>query len=309
MRHMRLAQAIAVAATGLTLSASALAQSAPPAAAPYAPYAAPAPVAPAPYAYPPAGYAPPYGASAPAGAYGSPPGGWRAQPAGPAAAVPPEVERTTGTYVGPRFRWMIVPQFVQNVFADGGTSFGAPMIGAEVALRHKTFEYVFALSYASYVYQAPFKSKSDGDLAWEYVDANLKTLWATTDFFWAAPLAGERVEFLYGLGLGMGVMFGRLGREQAKPDGAGGIVACTADASGSGPAAGEPKNYCDHSNSRYGGYEEPSWFSGGQRPVFLPWLAVQTGLRFQIAPRVVTRLDLGWSLYGPVFGLSGAFGT
>ena len=58
-----------------------------------------------------------------------------------------------------------------------------------------------------------------------------------------------------------------------------------------------------------GGFQEPSWFGGGAKPVFFPWVGIpQIGLRYKPIGQVETRLTVGLALTGFWFGLSADYG-
>ena len=114
----------------------------------------------------------------------------------PDAAKPPPrvdeadwspVEKPGETYyfVGARYRALVVPQFMINMFADGGQTFVVHGVGAEFGIRKDNFEILPSIWLADYSFKdAPFKGKSDGPDAWEIIDSNLKVLYLTADFLW-----------------------------------------------------------------------------------------------------------------------------
>lgn len=219
-----------------------------------------------------------------------------------------EQENVTYKFVGLRFRYVVVPSFMFDLYqADGGSTVTAPGIGLEYAVRRNGFEYDAWLMYASYsMKSSPFKAKSDPDQAYEIVKSELKTLSIGADFMWSAPL-DKGFSIVYGGGAGLGIVFGNLYRNQAYPPNAPGnpdtYVKCPA------PGAG-PGDYCGSDNDHYGSYAEPSWFDGGSKPVLFPWIALpQIGLRWKPSPKFAMRLDTGLSFPGPFFfGLSGQYG-
>jgi len=193
--------------------------------------------------------------------------------------------------------------------ADGGRAVWAPSIGAEYVTRRNGFEVDWWLAYASYgMDDAPFKSKSDPDVAYEIVRSEIKTLTVGADFLWTKPISDGVWSLSYGGGAGVGVVFGSLYRNQSYPlNGQAGdpedYVKCSAPGAGSG-------EYCTDDNGHYGDYTEPSWFDGGAKPVLFPWVALpQVGLRWQPSRQFVARLDTGLSFPGPFFfGISGQYG-
>src|SRR5258708_22173302 len=110
--------------------------------------------------------------SAPAWSYGT--GGGRGgspytNPRAPQPHVDPPNEEADTTYrfVGARFRYVVIPEFY-GLLVSGGTTIGVPAIGPEFTIRKNGFDYVLSAMYASYaVDPTPFKSKSDGNEAWE----------------------------------------------------------------------------------------------------------------------------------------------
>jgi len=219
------------------------------------------------------------------------------------------VEQPGKTYygVGLRYRGIIVPKFMMNIFGSGGTTILANGVGPEFVIRKDNFEYEFSMMYAGYgMDDTPFKAKTDGADAWEIVQSKLKILYLTADFDWTHNFKPE-IGINYGFGAGIGFVWGPLYRTQAYP-GAGanndtgeGFVKCT--------APGVPNAaYCGNDNNHYNGYTEPNWANGGSKPIIFPWLAVQTGLRYKPHRNFIARLDLGFSTSGPFFGIGADYG-
>src|SRR5688572_13495660 len=136
-----------------------------------------------------------------------------------ALASPVEEKGVTYRFVGLRYRGLVVPQFMQSLFgADGGTTVYAHNFGPEFIVRKDNFEYDLSITYTSYAFDAtPFKAKTDGEDAWEIVTSEIKVLYFTSDFLWSHPFS-ETVAFTYGMGAGLGIVFGDLKRVQAYKD-------------------------------------------------------------------------------------------
>lgn len=223
------------------------------------------------------------------------------------ASSPVEQEGTTYRFVGARFRYIILPKFMMNLFGDGGTTVGIPAFGPEFGIRKNGFETILGLQYSIYSMDpTPFKASSDPDNAYEIVDASLKVLYVTADFLWSAPI-DPKWQVLYGVGTGLGIVFGDIHRQQAyppngRPSDPTTYLPCR--------SVGNPDaNYCGNDNNHYGSYTEPSWANGGSQPVIFPWLALQTGIRFKPTHDFAARFELGWNLLnGPFFGLAGQYG-
>jgi hypothetical protein len=221
-----------------------------------------------------------------------------------AGGSPVELPGKTYLFVGARYRPIIVPKFMMNMFGDGGRTIVAHAFGPEFAIRKNAFEYNLSIWYAGYgMDDTPFKAKDDGEKAWEIVSSKLKVLYITADFLWSQDFTPE-FALNYGLAGGFGFVFGDLYRTQAKPGpGANGntgegFVKCTQI----------DGNYCDDSNNHYNGYTEKSWANGGSKPILFPWFVLQTGLRYKPHRNVVARLDAGFGTSGFFLGLGLDYG-
>src|SRR6478735_2712133 len=127
------------------------------------------------------------------------------------------VEKPGETYyfVGARYRGIILPQFMMNMFADGGQTIYVNGVGAEFGIRKDDFEFLPSVWYAGYgADDMPFKSKTDPDSAWELVDSSIKVLYLTADFLWSKPI-NKQFAINYGAGAGFGFVFGDITRQNA----------------------------------------------------------------------------------------------
>jgi hypothetical protein len=220
---------------------------------------------------------------------------------------PVELPGKTYRFVGARYRGIIVPKFMQNLFADGGRTLYVHAVGPEFAIRKDGFEYNLSAWLAFYnMDDTAFKGKNDPDTAWEIISTKMQILYLTSDFLWSHEFSPE-VALNYGVGAGLGLVFGDLFRTQSYPTALGqdpnDYSKCN------GPLDPNPI-YCDAdpNHNHYSGYTEPSWANGGSKPMFFPWLALQTGLRFKPAKSFAGRLDLGFGTSGFFFGVGGDYG-
>ncbi|HEY3257097.1 MAG TPA: hypothetical protein VGJ91_24235 [Polyangiaceae bacterium] len=219
------------------------------------------------------------------------------------------VEQPHQTYygVGLRYRAIIVPKFMQNLFGDGGRTILANGFGPEFTIRKDSFEYEFSAMFTGYgMDPTPFKASSDPAEAWEIVESKIKVLYLTADFVWSHDFVPE-FALNYGFGAGMGIVWGDLYRTQAYP----GPGANPSTGEGFLPCAGvgNPNpSYCGNDNNHYNGYTEPSWANGGSKPVIFPWLALQTGVRYKPHRNFIARFDTGFSTSGFFFGLGADYG-
>lgn len=218
------------------------------------------------------------------------------------ANSPEEKKNTTYYFVGARYRGLLIPKFMMTLFADGGTSVFSHGFGPEFTVRKDNFEYVLSAWFADYgMDRTLFKAKSDGPDAYEFVKSKMKAIYLTSDFNWTSqinPVFGLN----FGVGGGVGIFWGDLIRTEAYKDGSGNWLDCT------GP--GQPsayRYYCEERNGQYN-EKEPNWASGGSKPIVFPWFALQTGVRIKPHRNFMMRVDLGWALIGPFFGVSGNYG-
>jgi hypothetical protein len=220
------------------------------------------------------------------------------------ANSPVEKPNKTYYFVGARYRGMIIPTFMVTPFATVKelSSLYASGFGPELTVRKENFEYVLSAWFANYsMKNARFKAKNDPPESYEYVKANINALYLTSDFNWTSqinPYFGLNL----GIGAGLGLTWGKITRTEAYRDAGGAWHKC------GGPGQPDP-SYCglDTKDEQYG-YNEPSWANGGAKPFVFPWLALQTGVRIKPHRHVMFRIDLGWAITGPFFGISGNYG-
>jgi hypothetical protein len=234
------------------------------------------------------------------------------------AAPPPDTEADTGSpvekpdttyrFIGLRYRGVIVPKFMMNLFGDGGRTVYVDAFGPEFTIRKDAFEYVFSLWFADYGMQdTPFKSSSDAEDAWEIVSSELKVVFLTADFLWTHQFSPE-LGLNYGMGAGFGFVFGDLRRVQATPPGPGFVAGDPYDYQKCVAPGNPNSSYCGTDNDHYGDYTEPSWANGGSKPIIFPWLVLQTGLRYKPHRNFVARLDAGFGTSGFFVGLGANYG-
>jgi hypothetical protein len=220
---------------------------------------------------------------------------------------PVELPGKTYLFVGARYRAIILPKFMMNLFGDGGKTVVAHGFGPELAIRKNAFEYNLSVWYAGYgMSPTPFKAKDDPAPAWEIVESKLKSVFITADFLWSQDFSPE-FSLNYGMAGGFGIIFGDLYRTQARP-GSGPVD--TSTGAGFVPCVGgiPGDTYCDTDNDHYDGYKEKSWTDGGSKPILFPWLALQTGLRYKPHRNFAARFDAGFGTSGFFLGVGADYG-
>ena len=210
-------------------------------------------------------------------------------------------------FLGLRYRGIIVPEFMMDLFGDGGTTVYVDGVGPEVSIRKDHFEYIFSVWWSDYSMDwTPFKAKDDPRRAYELVKSEINVLYLTADFFWSHPFS-DVFALNWGMGAGVGVVWGDLSREQAYPP-RDSDVRDPYDWERCDGVNDPPGIWCDDDNDHYDGYTEDSWIDGGSKPIVFPWFAIQTGFRVKPHKRVVFRGDLGFGISGPFFGVAAAYG-
>ena len=225
----------------------------------------------------------------------------------PAPLVPSKEPRL---WLGASYRGYVIPRFAMNIFGDGGRSMIAPGGALSLVRSSGQLDISFSLGYAAFFLSpTPFKPRGTPDTEYEIIQADLSALQASFELVWNIPLdARQRFRFRIGGGVGIGYTFmGELYRTQAY---APGFVPgdpytykpCTAPSDP--PGSFRYCNQLDKDADHYGGYAEPSWFSGGARPLVYPWIVLpMLGLSFRPTPRVSIDLEIAPTLSGLLTGL------
>ncbi len=219
-----------------------------------------------------------------------------------------EVRDKTYMFIGARYRNVIIPEFVIGLFADGGASLFAHTPGLEFAIRKNNMEYQLFAQLGFYTMEdTPFKGKSDDEDAWEIIDARYKILFLGSDFMWSTDEFSPGFSLTYGAGVGLGLVFGDLIREQAYDSG--GQIPARVDSLERCVDEGDPNGfYCGANNKHYSGYVEPSWADGGSSPLVFPWIAGNFGMRYKAHKNFVFHAELGLMFTGAFLGAGVQYG-
>jgi len=228
-------------------------------------------------------------------------------------------------FIGARYRGTIIPQAFENIFVSGGKTFYSNTAGLEVDIRKDNFSIIPAVSYTSYGTggNVLFLQKNEQDVAgnWSIVNSDLGAIYLTADLLWSAKVA-PNVDFEYGFGVGLGVLFGSLQQNwvyatSANTPGAlpgnNGVYYAPCPNINTGPTSG-PGAGCspsDHSSgpAKVGGYVDPFWTGGGSVPNIFPHISIpQLGLRFKFLKQLEARFGVGFSITGFWFGFSADYG-
>lgn len=226
-----------------------------------------------------------------------------------------EIPSKTYLFVGLRYRGNVIPKFMLNIFVDEGKTIYSNSIGAELDIRKDGFSIIPSLVYTEYgTGDILFKEKGSKDIPGNYslVNSSMKAVYVGADLLWSTKIS-KTLDFEYGAGFGLGIVFGDLMTNWVQEDAQGSLGASNGKRYSACPTTGPAGcNRADHQNSsveKVGGYKEPSWFDGGSKPVVFPWISFpQVGLRFKPVKQFEGRLGMGFALTGFWFGLSGNYG-
>ncbi len=220
-------------------------------------------------------------------------------------------------FVGVRYRGTVIPQFMMNLFVNEGRTVYTNTIGIEADMRKDGFSFIPALSFVEYgMPDTLFLEKNkDANFAgnWSHVRSGMAGIYATADLLWSAKIS-KNVDFEYGAGFGLGVIFGSLNTNWVYEKAGGPYEAsdgrkfapCQTEADGIGCRKQDHQNA---TTAKVGNYEESSWANGGSKPnIFLHLAIPQFGVRIKPVKQFESRIGIGFSLTGFWFGLSGNYG-
>ena len=221
-------------------------------------------------------------------------------------------------FVGLRYRGTIIPKAILNLFVNEGASVYSSSIGVEFDLRKDGFSLIPAVSYTEYgtgdvLFQE--KNKSNDAFNYSVVNSSLKALYFTADLLWSVNIS-KVLDFEYGAGFGLGVIFGDLSNNWVHEDPNGPLTSSASPPKHYSPCQTindgfgcSPSNHTNPDPAKVGGYTESSWVNGGSKPNVFPHLALpELGVRIKPIKQLETRVMVGFSLTGFFFGINGAYG-
>ncbi len=238
-----------------------------------------------------------------------------------------ETPGQTYYFLGAYYRGTIVPQFMVNLFVDEGATFYTNSVGLQLDIRKDHFSLMPKLNVTEYGFDPVLflqKGKNASDAGnWSMVHSTLWGIYGGLDLLWSVPISKKGyVDFEYGLGVGIGFLFGNLYDTWVTTDSSHPGWYSKKSSSGTvyyqcettGPAGCNASN---HSGSKVGeekigtypGHTEPNWFGGGSVPgMFIDFTLPVLGLRFKPIKALELRTNIGFSLTGFFWNLSGYFG-
>ena len=215
-------------------------------------------------------------------------------------------------FLGATYRHVFIPGFLLEIGVDAAPSANNPAVGIDFTYRVDGFSIVASVFWMNGSVEGPFRSSGDPDVDTEWLDSSLQGIFASATILWSTPIWKDYIAFEYGVGLGIGVVYGDLVRTEAEPADGGGYRPCD------GPLTGNV-NYCAATSS--GGPTDPdgvdgehygvvaeSWVGGGSVPNVVPWLALpHLAVRFKPIRPLVMKIEGGLG-FGFFVGASAAYG-
>jgi len=223
-------------------------------------------------------------------------------------------------FFGVRYRGDVIPKFLINAFVDGGATIYSNAVGLELDSRKDGFSTVFGLTLQNYnTGDLLFLQSGKPQTANNYsvINSSLNAVYASVDFLWSVPLdVSHHWDFEYGLGVGLGVIFGDLHDDwvYGGPGAPGPYHDPTTNQNFQqcpnttvDPAC-NPANHSNATIAKVGNYSEQAGIAG-PKPILFPMVNFpQLGLRYKPVKNFEARLGLGFSLTGFWFGISGDYG-
>ena len=203
-------------------------------------------------------------------------------------------------FLGIAYWHTFTPSFILDIFTDEATKANNPALALQFTYRKDALDIVTSVYYQSFAVNGPFRGPGDDVTETEIIDSSLKMLAVSVDILWSTEIT-DWLAFEYGIGLGVGGVFGNLVRTEAYPDD-GGWARCDGEGSPGALTTGNPA-YCDPPGT--GGQfrmKEPRWTHGGSTPnvwfrASIPHLA----LRIKPIKQVMIRLDGGFDILSGFF--------
>lgn len=231
------------------------------------------------------------------------PAATKARAPAPAAAATGEHEASDSPrvwYIGPWFRFMLVPAFFLELFLDEAPTVASPGFGLSATLRGDEMSFVLGLGYTSYAFEDAFRAKGDPELHTEWVDSSLGLLHATGSILWESELS-RAFTFEYGVGADLGIVWSELRRTEAYPNGSDGWAPCV--------GVGNPDlSYCEPGPVAYD--EHGAHYDVEEKripPVAILPMLPHLALRWTPAEHWAAKLEGAYGILQVWFGLSVAY--
>jgi hypothetical protein len=221
-------------------------------------------------------------------------------------------------------RGVVVPGFLIHAFVDyQGANPVNGAIGGFFAWRKNGLNVIAEVGYVGLGGNGFYHGLSAQDTEMEFVQSQLGVVFGSFVFQWSVPIA-PWFSLDIGIGLALGGVTGNLYRQEAYPDPSVqyGYQPCQGVGTPNGAYCEGPTEHVgtsgrlDDSRTRGGTYQitnngmpgtgpNPFYFGDGGVPPIFGWLELpRITARFQPIRQIQGRIDLGYQLYGFMFGAS-----
>jgi hypothetical protein len=217
-------------------------------------------------------------------------------------------------FLGIMYRHWIVPSFLLHLFVDEAVTGSNPGVGVQFTYRKNNFDIIGSLWWMGGYAEGAFRGPGDPVSDTEWIDSGLSALWASATFLWSTPIDDAGIfAFEYGIGVGVGVVFGDLVRTEAYPlPGNDGFAPC--EGVGMAPQNPAEAGFCEGpsvGDGETGGHYNVvarKWTDGGSVPNVMAWLEIpHLALRIKPIKQLMMRIEAGLGL-GFYAGASAAYG-
>lgn len=195
-------------------------------------------------------------------------------------------------FLGASYQHAFTPDFLMAPFLEDRTATNNPHFGLEFTYRKDGFDVITGINYRQFHVDGPFRANGDPEQDTEWIASDLSALMVTGTFLWGTDF-NDMFSLQYGLGVGVGYVFGNIVRTEAYRNGSGDWAPCT------GPNTPDPR-FCEATGGHYN-EEADTWFDGGSTPNFWFRFAPQIGVRFKPIKQIVVRVDGGFDLFSGFF--------
>lgn len=228
-------------------------------------------------------------------------------------------------FLGGFYRHTFQPDWMLNWFFQESTATDNGGGGLEFTWRKNSFSVITQVWYQRAATDGPYRANGDPIDEIEFIDADLHAVFASATFLWATDF-NDIVALEYGVGVGIGGVFGDLRRTEGYPvnglgdedpsrpgqfafNGNFGGPYAPCDGVDSPLISDDNQQFCDDTsvedNDRGGHF---GVLSDDVPPVW-PWVSLpHLGLRIKPIHQLVIRIEGGFSTLGPFLGGSVAYG-
>ncbi len=219
---------------------------------------------------------------------------------------PYEDPSKTYYFLGLGYWQSFTPSFIINLFAEESVSTNNPAFALQFTYRKDGFDIITSAWWQSFYAEGPFRANGDLPPETEIIKSTLSVLFIGADFLWSTAF-NDVFSIQYGLGIGLGYVFGDINRHEAYPNTDpsrapvyNGFSRCSA------PGADNPA-FCDSSSvpdGEEGGHYDVNarnWANGGSTPLVWFRLAPQLGVRIKPIKQLMFRINGGFDILSGFF--------